>query len=150
MAHFPPNALAFAQILETDYGLNPLMRQLVAMRRIEKIWLAIVPAQLSVHTRLGQVHEGKLHVYCGNAAVAGKLRQLTTRLSQALAVEHIFADLVIKVRQEPSITREKEVQQRELPHVAVQELTSLREALSEGVLKHALQSLLEHAKMRNE
>ncbi len=142
MKKFASGAMQFAQFMNTDQQLLPLQQQAEAILRLERIWQRIVPAPLGAGTQLGPVKGGILPVYCVNAAIAGKLRQLTGRISQALAAENLPLALHIKVRIEQTAPQQREIPPRHMPDHALHQLRQLHADLPEGELKAALTQLL--------
>ncbi len=142
MRKFASSAPPLAHFLDTDDNLSALAQQVSAIRRIERIWQGIVPIQLQTGTRLGQPKDGVLPVYCANAAIAAKLRQLASRIGQALAAEYQPLELNIKVRVDQAATPQRYIPPRTLSDQALQQLRTLHDRLDECELKDALTRLL--------
>ncbi len=99
------------------FGTSPELKTLTArageILAVQKIWEAIVPPPLNLHSHPGSLQQGRMTVYTGSSAVAAKLRlQLPSLLEklqcQGLKVTSICVEVqvVSQPRARPGIARE--------------------------------------------
>ena len=119
-------------------GLSENARRLAGLNRI---LVNYAPAELTQSCRVKQLRDGTLTLVAENAAIAAKLRQITTRLLAAYQNERTQVTAIRIEVQVGAQTAPSRGQKRELTLESIEKIEKLAARLEDSPLKEAVRRL---------
>ena len=139
-----PNTLE--DFLESADGAGKVLAHARLLLRLTHLYAEIAPAHLRQASTIANYKSGIIVIHATSGAVAAKLRQLAPSLADGFSKRGVECNgLQVKVQAHKSETQSRTSTQKPLSTQTSQELTQLRNALPEGSLRDALETLLERS-----
>ena len=132
--------------LEAADGAGKVMAHAKLLIKLAQLYKTIAPTHLSQSSSLANYKSGIIVIHTTSGAVAAKLRQLAPTLADGFSKRGVECNgLQVKVQAHKSETQSRTSTQKPLSAQTSQELTQLRNALPDGSLRDALETLLERS-----
>ena len=139
-----PNTLE--DFLDAADGAGNVLAHARLLLRLANLYQEIAPAHLRQASTIANYKSGIIVIHATSGAVAAKLRQLAPSLADGFSKRGVECNgLQVKVQAHKSETQSRTSTQKPLSTQTSQELTQLRNALPEGSLRDALETLLERS-----
>ena len=139
-----PNTLE--DFLDSADGAGNVLAHAKFLLRLANLYREIAPAHLCQASKVANYKSGTLVIHAANGAVAVKLRQLATTLSEGFRRRGVeCSSLLVKVQTSEIPARSTRATHHPLSRQSSHSLEELRDALPESDLRQAVDTLLQRA-----
>lgn len=129
---------SIGRTLDSLTDIRPLLEQVRALAALQARYARCMTAELATRSRITHEHGGIVYVQADTAAVAAKLRNLTTRIFEELRSEcPNLTGIHVGTQPTPGPAKSRR-EPRQLDDEGRLRLSQLSETLNEGPLKDAL------------
>jgi hypothetical protein len=143
-------ARAIGDLLTATDELRTLSARSRRLRDLQTLYLRSAPRELAASSRVKNYRAGTLYVAADNPAVAAKLKQLApTVLASLRKTEAEITGIRIEVQVSGAREERRDARKNPLTADAVAQFDALANAMAEGNLKSALQTLVRRHRRRD-